>query len=48
MGMMIVAAFIMISAAMALWPWEDTLGMAQHHNAMMGTAKQYMAEDYSF
>jgi len=48
MGMMIVVAFIMILGSNdALWQLEDALGVAQHHNAMMGTAKQHVDDDYS-
>ena len=30
-----------------LFPLEDALGIAQHHDAVSGTAKQHVADDYS-
>jgi Alpha mannosidase middle domain len=31
-----------------LFPLEDALGVAQHHDAVSGTAKQHVADDYSY
>jgi hypothetical protein len=31
----------------SLYPLEDAVGIAQHHDAVSGTAKQHVADDYS-
>jgi Alpha mannosidase middle domain len=31
----------------ALYPLEDAVSIAQHHDAVAGTAKQHVADDYS-
>ena len=35
------------SSQRALFPLEDALGISQHHDAVSGTAKQHVADDYS-
>ena len=35
------------SSQKALFPLEDALGISQHHDAVSGTAKQHVADDYS-
>ena len=36
------------SSNSTLFPLEDAVGIAQHHDAVSGTAKQHVADDYSF
>lgn len=31
-----------------LYPLEDALGISQHHDSVSGTAKQHVADDYSY